>query len=382
MTINPTSGGGLLGDIFGTGASPGGFDLEGLIGNPLLQFGLTTLANNGDVSKGLQQALVAGQLQSRNARDAKRDEREDKRFQWEEGDYERTQAQRQQYEDTLSGGADLGLTQEQIATARMLGPEAGARYIAQTTNQPSFETVQNPYGRGGIGQRNSRTGQIIGYQGPVSAPQETYGDPVAVVGPDGNETFIRYGNRGGQIPVRGGFAPAPDKDDVNKYENNLRDDFNAVTKDYRAIEDAYSRIQASAKNPSAAGDMALIFNYMKLLDPGSVVRESEFQLAGEAGSLPVRVQGAFNRVQNGQRLADEQRADFVGRSHELYTAQYGNYEAYANEYRGIAERMGLNPENVIVRLPKAESLANQSSGGTDPKSMSDAEILQQLGMSQ
>eukprot|EP00435_Cladocopium_sp_Y103_P076286 s1_g87.t1 len=141
--------------------------MEGLLGSPLLNFGLTTLANNGDMSKGLQQAMVAGQVLSRNARRARRDERDDQRFQWEQDHRDRTQAQRQIYDDMLSGGVDLGLTPQQIATAKMFGPEAGARYIAQVANRPSFEILQSPYGRGGVAQINSQTGEITGYQGPV-----------------------------------------------------------------------------------------------------------------------------------------------------------------------------------------------------------------------
>jgi hypothetical protein len=35
----------------------------------------------------------------------------------------------------------------------------------------------------------------------------------------------------------------------------------------------YSKIEISAKKGTPQGDMSLIFAYMKMLDPGSVVRE-------------------------------------------------------------------------------------------------------------
>lgn len=34
------------------------------------------------------------------------------------------------------------------------------------SREPKFETVESPYGRGGVGQRNTRSGQIVNYQGP------------------------------------------------------------------------------------------------------------------------------------------------------------------------------------------------------------------------
>jgi len=44
---------------------------------------------------------------------------------------------------------------------------------ARLANQPKFETVQDPYGRGGVGQRNTLTGQIVDYQGPVTPDATT-----------------------------------------------------------------------------------------------------------------------------------------------------------------------------------------------------------------
>lgn len=37
-----------------------------------------------------------------------------------------------------------------------------------------FETVQNPYGRGGVAQRNVKTGQIVNYQGPAEGPKPQF----------------------------------------------------------------------------------------------------------------------------------------------------------------------------------------------------------------
>ena len=53
-------------------------------------------------------------------------------------------------------------------------------------------------------------------------------------------------------------------------EDKLRDDFRSESKEFVKVRDAYGRILST--DASAAGDLALIFNYMKILDPGSVVR--------------------------------------------------------------------------------------------------------------
>lgn len=110
---------------------------------------------------------------------------------------------------------------------------------------------------------------------------------------------------------------------------------------------AYSRIMKSIEDPSPSGDLALIFNFMKVLDPGSVVREGEFATAANAGSVDERVRGLYNRVISGERLTPEQRADFADRATKLYQGASDIYQGRANQYAGFASAAGLPVEQVI-----------------------------------
>lgn len=131
-------------------------------------------------------------------------------------------------------------------------------------------------------------------------------------------------------------------------ETKLRDKFLAQSKDFKDISDAFGRITASAQDPSPAGDLALIFNYMKILDPGSTVREGEFANAENSQGVPGRVRSLYNKVVNGQRLNPGARADFVGRAHQLFQAQESGQAKIESEFSRIAEQSGLNPENVLI----------------------------------
>jgi hypothetical protein len=131
-------------------------------------------------------------------------------------------------------------------------------------------------------------------------------------------------------------------------EQKLRKEINDITKDYRSINNAYGRIRASVQDPSAAGDLALIFNYMKMLDPGSVVRESEFATAQNAGGVDSRVRAVWNKLKEGERLSQKQRNDFFDRSNRLYTESTRNYQKRVEDYEGIANRAGIDPKNVIT----------------------------------
>ena len=120
---------------------------------------------------------------------------------------------------------------------------------------------------------------------------------------------------------------------------------------------AYRRILNSAQDASAAGDLALIFNYMKLLDPGSVVRESEFATAQNAAGVPERLRSQYNRVLSGERLSDNQRGDFVDRSHRLYEGAQTDYNAVIDEYRQVGEARGYPEEEWLINRALTGDLA-------------------------
>jgi hypothetical protein len=111
-----------------------------------------------------------------------------------------------------------------------------------------------------------------------------------------------------------------DKELKTKNQTSLRKEFNTLDS-VKAISSqvaAFGRIVASAEDPSAAGDLALIFNYMKILDPGSTVREGEFANAQNSGGIDDKSIALYNSVINGTRLSQTQRDDFLKRASMLY----------------------------------------------------------------
>lgn len=146
----------------------------------------------------------------------------------------------------------------------------------------------------------------------------------------------------------------------------IRKEFTKSSQDFITIRDSYGRVQESAQDPSAAGDLSLIYNYMKMLDPGSVIRESEFAQAAAAGSFGARMQALVQRAISGQRLADEVRKDFVDRAKRLFAKQLGFQKQLENQYRGIARRNKITPEDVLVDFVGEY---RQGNGGVGPRSV-------------
>ena len=137
--------------------------------------------------------------------------------------------------------------------------------------------------------------------------------------------------------------------DTFKDVQALRKEFTGLSriKNFSDVTEAYTRIIKSAKDPSAAGDLALIFNYMKVLDPASVVRESEFAAAAKAGGLGPRIQAAVEQIEKGTRLAAEQRADFVNRATQLYQGAEEQARPIYQTYEEIATARGFDPKKTL-----------------------------------
>lgn len=167
------------------------------------------------------------------------------------------------------------------------------------------------------------------------------------------------------------LAPeAPAKDESFERSDKLRDEFTKGAGEFIKVRDAYGRIVASAQNPSAAGDLALIFNYMKVLDPGSTIREGEFATAQNSAGVPAQVRNLFNQVMTGERLAPEQRDDFVNRAGKLYESQEKGLSKLEGIYTRLAESFNLNPQQITpdyrVDYGLVGPLGNQTGGAMVP----------------
>ena len=122
----------------------------------------------------------------------------------------------------------------------------------------------------------------------------------------------------------------------------------------------------SAADPSPAGDISLIFAFMKTLDPNSTVREGEAATVANAGSIDDRWSSLYNRTLKGEKLAPKVRADFVNRATKLYEQAAKSQEKTNNQYRKIALRNKLNPEDVIVDFSTSIEKPQPATGRQTP----------------
>lgn len=135
-------------------------------------------------------------------------------------------------------------------------------------------------------------------------------------------------------------------------EMKLGDDYRAQSKDFRDSTAAYRQINATldqaTKSPAAT--LAAATKFMKLLDPGSVVRESELGMALAASGVIDRAQNYVNTLQNGKVLTPSQVVDFRNITGKMYEAAQQVQRQVDADYTGKANRYNLRPENVVQGL--------------------------------
>lgn len=133
-------------------------------------------------------------------------------------------------------------------------------------------------------------------------------------------------------------------------EHKLRAEYtgNPDVKNYQIVRSAYQNVQNAAKDPSAAGDLSMIFAYMKILDPNSVVREQEFANAQNAAGVPDRIRNVYNRIMSGERLNDTQRQDFINQATKLHDTSMRQYQSVRQQMGTIAGGAKARPDQVMV----------------------------------
>ncbi len=171
----------------------------------------------------------------------------------------------------------------------------------------------------------------------------------AVVGTneDGTPKLVPQGKAG----VKGSLVDVNVKGDQKIFdnENKLRDDFKKEAKTFVDVRDGYTRMKSALeqKDITAASTLAGATSFMKLLDPGSVVRESELGMAMAATGAIDRALNYINVLQKGKVLTESQRKDFLAIGEQLYKAAAANQAQLEGKYSEDAKSYGLNPDRVI-----------------------------------
>lgn len=137
----------------------------------------------------------------------------------------------------------------------------------------------------------------------------------------------------------------------------LRKEFEAKAwvKAYRESVLQHQGTISTLGQASWPGDVAAVFQFMKTLDPTSVVRESEFKAAANAAWITEKVDigNLFEKFKNWAILWEqdsETRKAFVETVNELFKIKKSNYDWLARQMINQAIRDWVDPKSVVLDL--------------------------------
>ena len=130
-------------------------------------------------------------------------------------------------------------------------------------------------------------------------------------------------------------------------EEKIRKEWQGRSKVYGELQGTFNTLKASSESANGPGDIALITGFMKMLDPGSVVRETEFATARDTAGLFTQLQNRLEKAKNGQILSPAQRSEYVALSKQYLESAQKKANEDKKALGVVVKNYQLNPENVF-----------------------------------
>ena len=158
---------------------------------------------------------------------------------------------------------------------------------------------------------------------------------------------------------------------------------NGRTAIYQELGSTYDKLAQSANAKTPAGDIALITAFMKMLDPGSVVRETEFAKAQDTAGIFDKLVALAGKAASGNifpntEAGNRQRKEYVDLAKKYFDSAEKKKEQDVAFYRGIATGYGLDfgkiDPNYKAATGEAAKAPGAPTGTTPPKKVVEGEF--------
>jgi len=136
-------------------------------------------------------------------------------------------------------------------------------------------------------------------------------------------------------------------EDIFSMEKQLRDEYGKLSAPLRLARLDYDKAVQSAATGTGAGDVALVFGFMRMLDPGSVVRESEFAQARDTAGLWESLRVQYEKLRVGESLSPVQRASFLALSRKYMEGAEDDAARAREDLELVIKDYGLNRNHVF-----------------------------------
>jgi len=158
-------------------------------------------------------------------------------------------------------------------------------------------------------------------------------------------------------------------------EEKIRKEWQLRTKVLGELQGTFNTLKASSESANGPGDIALITGFMKMLDPGSVVRETEFATARDTAGMFTQLQNKLEKAQNGQLLTPTQRKEYVALAQKYLDSAQKKADEDKKALGVVVKNYRLNPDNVFGPEPAADPNSVTVGGKTytRPENFTDAD---------
>jgi hypothetical protein len=131
----------------------------------------------------------------------------------------------------------------------------------------------------------------------------------------------------------------------------LRNDFVRETKAAMTVQQQLammdSSLDAAKKGDLASGSQGVLVTFQKILDPNSVVRESEYARSAAGQSLLSRMEGAATRlISGGAGVPVNELEKFVTLGKQFVQGQADSARETKTQIDAIASEFGIDPKNI------------------------------------
>jgi hypothetical protein len=248
--------------------------------------------------------------------------------------------------------------------ARINPEEAAAKMLELTAEQKAAQDLKN------LGQQR----EIIESTAARFRPPPGGAPDYEWVNRGGTPTQIVKGRtQPGDVPYT---PPARTRTEMTPSQSfnatrQLRNDFVRETKSASTMRQQLNLMEqalaATKAGNKAAGNQGVLVTFQKILDPTSVVRESEYARSASGQSLLSRMEGALQRLAvGGAGVPDDELEKFVDLARQFTQSQAEFAATTKEQIEGVAEEYGINSKNITRDFAPAGTGQGQGTGGGMP----------------
>lgn len=156
-------------------------------------------------------------------------------------------------------------------------------------------------------------------------------------------------------------APPTKAKHVVDVEMKLADDYRTQSKAFqetaRQIGIVNSALKSATTNPGSA--LSAGTSFMKILDPNSVVRESELGMALNASGWFDRAANVGQMLQNGRVMTKAQAANLEREANQLFAEASAAQRKIDAAFTQRAQQYGADPANILIELGQSQAPAGR-----------------------